>query len=439
MQTSGYKVYGYRWVVLAVFALINAVIQLNWIAFAPITVDSITLYQTSAFWIVLLSMSFMLVYLVVSFPASYIIDRFGLRIGVGIGAVLTGVFGYLRGAYGGDYTMVCISQFALAVAQPFLMNAITKVAAEWFPVNERATASGIAVLAQFIGIIAAMAATRPIAESFLEPGSGTVLTLGAVQSMLMVYGVVSVVSALLLLIFLRDRPPTPPCSEEECVRYGVFDGLKYIFRNRDALLLIGTFFIGLGMFNTITTFIDILLAGKGYIAGGNEAGNVGAVMMLAGILGAVVIPPLSDKTRKRRLFMRICLIAMLPGLAGLTFCTGYGLLLASSAVFGFFLMGLAPLGYQFSAEVSHPAPESTSQGLLSLSGQISGVIFITLMALLGNITPEALANANLAPKTISLTPFMIGFVILGLVTVVFSLILKESPMMTKSASEKNTR
>ncbi len=98
MVQAGHRVYAYRWIVLAVFALINAVIQLDWISFAPITIDAITLYQTSAFWIVLLSMSFMLVYLVVSFPASYIIDRFGLRIGVGIGAVLTGVFGYLRGA-----------------------------------------------------------------------------------------------------------------------------------------------------------------------------------------------------------------------------------------------------------------------------------------------------------------------------------------------------
>ena len=140
---KSFKVYPYRWIVLLVFALLNGVIQLNWIAFAPVTVDSMKLYDVSAFWIVLLSMSFMIVYIFVSVPASYIIDRYGIRIGVGTGALLTGVFGYLRGMYGDSYAMVCISQFALAVAQPFIMNAITKVAAEWFPINERATASGI--------------------------------------------------------------------------------------------------------------------------------------------------------------------------------------------------------------------------------------------------------------------------------------------------------
>ena len=32
-----YKLYGYRWVVLAVFMFINLTIQMLWIAYAPIT------------------------------------------------------------------------------------------------------------------------------------------------------------------------------------------------------------------------------------------------------------------------------------------------------------------------------------------------------------------------------------------------------------------
>ena len=106
MQSPAYTLYAYRWIVLLVFSIINAVIQLCWITFAPITVDCISLYNTSAFWIVYLSMSFMLVYIIVCVPASYIINHYGIRVGVGIGAVLTGLFGYLRGAYAGDFTMV---------------------------------------------------------------------------------------------------------------------------------------------------------------------------------------------------------------------------------------------------------------------------------------------------------------------------------------------
>lgn len=431
MVDNTIKVYRYRWVVLTVFALINAVTQLNWITFAPITVDAISLYQKSAFWIVLLSMSFMVVYIFVSVPASYIIDRYGLRIGVGIGAILVGIFGYLRGHFATDYTMVCVSQFALAAAQPFIMNAVTKVGAEWFPIQERATAAGIATLAQFAGIILAMAVTRPLAQSFLPEGAGDVLTLESLQSMLNVYGIISIAAAIILLIFIKDKPDTPPCSEADYERFSVFEGLKYILTNKDSLVLLVLFFIGIGMFNAITTFVDLILASKGFAAGGNEAGNVGAMMMVAGLIGAVVIPPLSDKFRKRKIFLQISLISMLPGLIGLTLCTGYVPLLISSAIFGFFFMAAAPLGFQYAAEVSHPAPESTSQGMIVLSGQISGAIFITLMAILGNISTEALADANRAADTMTLTPFLWGFVVLGVINAVLSFIIKESKMITE--------
>ncbi len=425
MNDTHFKVYGYRWVVLAAFALINAIVQLNWIVFAPITVDCMALYNKSAFWIVLLSMSFMVVYIVASMPASYLIDRYGIRVGVGIGAVITGVFGYLRGVYADDYTMVAISQFALAVAQPFILNAITQVAAEWFPINERATASGITVLAQFVGIIVAMAVTKPLAQSFMA-AEAVHLDMAAVKGMLNVYGIASLVSAVIFILLVRDRPPTPPHSEADSERFDIKSGMRHMFKQKDMLLLLAIFFIGMGIFNTISTFIDLLLATKGYAVGGNEAGNVGAIMMIAGILGAIVIPPISDRLRKRKFFFMMCGAGLFPGLMGLTFCTGYVPLLISSSIFGFFFMAAAPLGYQYAAEVSHPAPETVSQGMIVLGGQISGTIFITLMALLGNISVEALADATRASNEISLTPFMVGFIVLSLVIIVLSLMLKES-------------
>jgi hypothetical protein len=34
------------------------------------------------------------------------------------------------------------------------------------------------------------------------------------------------------------------------------------------------------------------------------------------------------------------------------------------------------VGFQYGAEVTHPTPEGTSNGLLLLMGQISGIVFI---------------------------------------------------------------
>lgn len=426
MKKDGNEIHSYRWAILSAYFILTAMIQVHWVTFAPITVEAIGLYNTSAFWIVLLSMSFMVVYILIAAPASYMIDRFGLRIGVGIGALLMAVFGSLKGIFGTSYTVVCIAQFGLAAAQPFILNAMTKIAADWFPVKERAMATGLGTLAQFVGILLAMAVTKPLAQSFLADGTGGSLTIESVRSMLQVYGWISIAVALTFLLIIKDRKSvstndTTMTDEKP----GGWQGIRHILRLRDMRLLLGVFFIGLGLFNALTTYVDLLLASKGFIAGGNESGLTGAVMMGSGIAGAIIIPVISDRIRKRKAVLLFCLAALLPGLAGLAFFTSYVPLVLSAGVFGFFIMGAAPVGFQYAAEVSRPAPESTSLGMILLSGQVSGILFILIMGLAGNVTMEAFANASMASESLTLLPFMIGFVVLSVINVFLTARMRE--------------
>jgi fucose permease len=93
MSEPRFRVYGYRWVVLLAFMLAVVANQALWITFAPITGTAAGYYGVSDLSIGLLSMIFMLAYLVVSIPASWVIDTYGFRVSVGIGAALTGIFG----------------------------------------------------------------------------------------------------------------------------------------------------------------------------------------------------------------------------------------------------------------------------------------------------------------------------------------------------------
>jgi hypothetical protein len=43
---------------------------------------------------------------------------------------------------------------------------------------------------------------------------------------------------------------------------------------------------------------------------------------------------------------------------------------------GFFLLSAGPIGFQYGAEITYPSSEGTSNGLLLLMGQISGIAFI---------------------------------------------------------------
>jgi MFS family permease len=403
------RLYGYRWVVLVAFAVLNAVVQMNWITFAAVTGDAATFYGVSELAIGLLSMVFMIVFVVVSIPASYVIDTYGVRIGVGIGAVLTGVFALTRGIWATDYTLVLVSQIGLAVGQPFVMNAITKVGARWFPVTERATAAAIPSLAQFIGIIVAMAATPFLVASVQMTG------------MLMWYGVMSVVGAIAAIVLIQERPPTPPSEIDQDERFRVFEGLRHIFKQRDMLILLLLFFVGLGMFNAISTWIEQIVSPRGF--GPEQAGMIGAVMVVGGIVGAGVLPVLSDRSRRRKPFLVVAVAGMAPGLVGLAFGDTYPVLLVSSFVFGFFLMSAYPIGFQYSAEISYPAPESTSQGIILMAGQVSGILFILGM------------DAFKAQATGSMAGSMLVFIALTVIVIALTAFLDESSMVRAEAEK----
>lgn len=407
MENTIFKVYGYRWVVQLVFMFAIIMNQLLWISFAPITGNAAEFYGVSDLSIGLLSMSFMVVYIVVSIPASWVIDNYGIRVGVGIGAVLTGIFGLMRGLVADNYTLVLVAQIGIAIGQPFILNAITKVAARWFPLQERATASGFGSLAIYLGIAVGMLLTP-----FLT------LQIG-IESMLFIYGIVAVGAAVLFIAFAREHPPTPPCPPEMDERSLVFDGLRNLLRLKDFLLLLLIFFVGLGAFNAVTTWVEDIVRPRGFSI--TQAGIIGGLMVGGGILGALIVPMLSDRYRKRKPFMVITLAGATLGLVGVTYANSYGLTLASALVLGFFLLSAGPIGFQYGAEIGFPAPEGTSNGLLLMMGQISGIVFILAM------------DAFKVPTTGSMTPSLTALIVLMLISLVVSTRLKESTLIEDQA------
>ena len=365
--------------VLGVFMVINLTIQVLWISYAPITGPAARFYGVDDLSIGLLAMSFMIAFIPLSLPVAWVIDTYGFRLAVSIGAALMGVFGLLRGLSGDNYTFVLLSTFGVAVAQPFLLNAWTKVPANWFSVQERATAVGLVTLANLVGTALGMVLTPILIEQ---------LSIPTVQ---LIYGGVAAFSAVLFIAFSRERPPTPPCPPGMEVRALMLDGLRSALTVRSFWLYLIVTFIGMGIFNGLTTWIENIVRPRGFAP--TDAGTLGALMLVGGILGAVVIPPFSDRQRKRRRYLLLGLGLALPGLAGLAFATSYALLLASAFTLGFFLVSTSPIGMQYVAEITFPTPEGTSNSLIQLFGQAS-VVFVYIMEAMrtadGSFTPSLL-------------------------------------------------
>ena len=156
MPVRAAKESGYRWLVLAAFMLVTIVNQASWITFAPVTGEAARHYGTTDLMIGLLSMVFMVIYVLIVIPSAWLIDTRGFRLAVSVGAVLTAVSALARALFAGSFVLVFVAQVGIAVGQPVVLGSITKLAARWFPQGERATAAGFGTLAIYLGILTAM-------------------------------------------------------------------------------------------------------------------------------------------------------------------------------------------------------------------------------------------------------------------------------------------
>lgn len=361
----------YRWVVLAVFSGVNLTIQTLWISYAPVTGAAAALYGTSELAIGALAMSFMVAYLPLSLPASWLIDHRGFKVGVGVGVALMAVFGPLRGLAGSSYPLVLASTIGLAAAQPFLLNAWTKVPALWFPPRERATAVGLVTLSNLIGTAIGMAVTPLLTRTMSIP---------QVQTL---YGLAAALSAALFFIYARERPEGTHVTWGADTKAFMVEGIGHALRVRGFVVYTAVMLLGMGVFNGVTTWIEGIVRLRGL--GPEDAGTLGATMLLGGLLGAVVLAPWSDRLRRRRPFIVVGLALAVPGLAGLAFFQSFAWLSVAAFELGFSLVGVMPVGMQYASEVARPTPEGTSNGLLQLVGQGS-VVFVYVMESLK--TPE---------------------------------------------------
>ena len=260
-----------------------------------------------------------------------------------------------------------VSTVGLAVAQPFLMDAWTKVPANWFAPRERATAVGLVTLASMAGIAVGMALTPVLAD---------VMSIATVQ---LVYGVAAAASAVAFLALARERPATPPCPPGMDERALMLDGLRHALTVRPFLITLVVAFIVMSAFNGVTTWVEEIVSPRGF--GTTDAGTMGALMLVAGIVGAVVLSALSDRRGRRIPYAVVALAATVPGMLGVTFFSSTLWLFASAALLGFALVAVFPILMQYAAEVANPTPEGTSNGLIQLSGQVSVVSVYIMEAL----------------------------------------------------------
>ena len=101
------RTYWWRWIVLLVFSLNLAMTNILWITAAPIANVVMCYYNVSEFWVNSLSEVYMLTYIILLFPAVWLLDKYGLRLSILLGACGDAAGAALKLAGTGKIVCVC--------------------------------------------------------------------------------------------------------------------------------------------------------------------------------------------------------------------------------------------------------------------------------------------------------------------------------------------
>ncbi len=373
-EEEAHGIYGYRWVVLTAYMVVAALTQLMWLNYAPITSQTQALMGVSEFKVVLLATMFPLIYIPVSIPAGLIIDRKGYRYAVTIGAVLMAAFSFLR-LFAGNYPLVLIGMIGISIGQPFVLNSITKMVSTWFPTDESALATGLGSLALFVGMIIALALTPPLLKAFGEN------ELSSLRWVVLIYNIAALAALILFVLLAKARPPKPPKrTEHEIAGEGVAinrESFRSILRLPNFRILCVIIFIGNGAFVGIMQLLEKILQPKGIETA--TAGNIGAVMVIAGVVGCIVLPSISDKIMRRKPFVLLAAAAAVPTILLIAGLQNTALIFIVGGLLGFFLLSAFPVVLAFTEETTGAALTGIATSIALLLGNAGGVIFTLIM------------------------------------------------------------
>lgn len=394
------KRYLSRFAVLAVFSLYSLVNAFQWIQYGIIANIFTNYYNVSDVMVDWLSVVYMVAYVPLIFPATWLLDKKGLRMTALLGAGLNAVGAWVKCASVGPnlFWVTMTAQIICSVAQVFILGLPSRIASVWFGPSEVSTACATAVLGNQLGV-----AIGFLLPPVLVPNTADDKELMGHNISIMFYGTAAISTLLFFLtvFVIKDKPPLPP-SKAQAVLCGIPDedysykkSIINLFKNKPFILLLISYGIMTGTFYSVSTLLNRMIITH-YPGEELNAGRIGLTLVVAGMVGSILCGLWLDRTKTYKMTTLIVYILSFVGMVVFTFTLDLGYLLVifiNAGVLGFFMTGYLPIGFEFGVEITYPESEGTSSGLLNAFAQVFGIIFTLIQGqlitdynpLIGNI------------------------------------------------------
>uniref|UniRef100_A0A672PTU0 Feline leukemia virus subgroup C receptor-related protein 1-like n=1 Tax=Sinocyclocheilus grahami TaxID=75366 RepID=A0A672PTU0_SINGR len=353
------RLYWRRFAVLAVFSLYSLVNAFQWIQYCIIANIFMGYYNVSSIAIDWLSVVYMATYVPLIFPATWLLDKKGLRMTALLGAGLNALGAWVKCASVGPglFWVTMTAQIICSVAQVFILGLPSRIASVWFGPREVSTACAAAVLGNQLGV-----AIGFLLPPVLVPNTADNKELMGHNISIMFYGTAGISTLLFFLtvFVIKDRPALPPSKAQAVLSTGPAEDYSYkksiinLFKNKPFILLLISYGIMTGSFYSVSTLLNQMIIFH-YPGEELNTGRIGLTLVVAGMFGSILCGIWLDRTK--------------------TYKYVYMPHVTTILLERFFMTGYLPIGFEFGVEITYPESEGTSSGLLNAFAQVFGIIF----------------------------------------------------------------
>ncbi|XP_046751382.1 feline leukemia virus subgroup C receptor-related protein 2-like [Diprion similis] len=380
------KVFRRRWLQLLLLFILNTSNCVHVYQFTIITSIVRRYYKISSLAVELTVVVFLVACTILALPASYLMNRIGLRWTCLITTLLTCLGSWIKvfSVSPDQFIVACIGQLVIAVAHVFVLAFPGPLVAFWFGAKETGLATTIVTLGVFMGYFVSF-----LTPSILFTNHESIESIGNdLSTVFWTAAVYSSVVTVTLFFLFQEQPDLPPSKARALVlkthresNAKVFwNEIKEILSNRGFLIFWNSYGIIASMPGVLTIFISPLYVAH-FEDGEKEAGIMVLLFVIMGSIGGMIFSAILDRTKAFRAVPIV--ISALEVVIDILFATSLvneikWITFVSYSFLGYCVMSYVVIGTELCVEMTYPQPESTVAGILFLANPIYGIGMVLL-------------------------------------------------------------
>ncbi|KAA8495314.1 Feline leukemia virus subgroup C receptor-related protein 1 [Porphyridium purpureum] len=376
------RLYTRRWLMLAIFSCCLAQNQAPWGMYSSIYDHTMQFYALdSSFYVLMLSLVYLLVYVVGCFPGAYMTASSDMRFALLASQLLNtlgNILKYLSTTSSHSYWLLFWGQLCFPLAECLLFCMPARLSSLWFGAHERASASAVSWASCSLGIALTFLLVPRALESM------------GMHRMMLVILISNIVLLAVVAIAFAPEPLSPPSDTTVFRHRSDFSMRRFakemaasIWETRAMTGLIMSYGISTGIMYSVTSnlqptfgIVDGLLSTK-------QLGDLGFALVLAGMVGLLLMGPCLDWSKKFWGCHLTLANGSFLGLLGTTLFLQFSSRVGASValvLFGCCTTAMTTTGLEYAVELTYPLSEEVSSTSVMFSAQLFGTLAMFLSA-----------------------------------------------------------